>query len=104
MSKYIDTDKFPTRDFVIDVLYDCGIRADISVEDIADEIFEMFSSNIPTADVRENTHGKWLRTPMACYGGGTITEFECYACGEHQICESNFCPNCGADMRAKDEM
>lgn len=58
----------------------------------------------PTADVRENTHGKWIRTPMACYGGGTITEFECSACGEHQIVESNFCPNCGDDKRTKDEV
>ena len=67
------------------------------------EVLEEIIKEEPTADVRENTHGKWLRTPMACYGGGTITEFECSACGEHQIVESNFCPNCGADCRGEEE-
>ncbi len=42
--------------------------------------------------------GHWRVTPMACYGGGTLTEYECSECEGHQIVVSNFCPNCGADM------
>ena len=45
--------------------------------------------------------GHWRVTPMACYGGGTVTEYECSECEVHQITVSNFCPNCGADMRGE---
>lgn len=43
--------------------------------------------------------GKWRKMPMACYGGGTITEYECSVCAEHQIVTSRYCPNCGAYMQ-----
>lgn len=54
--------------------------------------------NIPTADVRENIHGKWEYVKWC--------EFRCSICGElsnsepYKGCE-NFCPNCGADMRKR---
>ncbi len=44
-----------------------------------------------TKDVRENVHGCWTE------------DCECSVCGEHQICESNFCPNCGASMLKGEE-
>lgn len=47
----------------------------------------------------EPKHGYWRKIPMACYGGGTITEYQCSVCEENQITTSNFCPCCGADMR-----
>ena len=53
---------------------------------------------IHAADVREVVHGHWRTIPMACYGGGTIREYECSVCEEHQVSESPFCPNCGARM------
>ena len=56
---------------------------------------------LPAADVRPVVHGHWRRTPMACYGGGTITEYECSVCDEHQISDSPFCPNCGAQMEVE---
>lgn len=46
----------------------------------------------------ERKKGTWRRMPMACYGGGIITEYECSVCGEHQIITSNYCPDCGARM------
>ena len=55
---------------------------------------------VPAADVVEVRHGHFRKIPMACYGGGTITEYECSECGEHQVADSPYCPNCGADTRA----
>lgn len=48
--------------------------------------------------IEERKTGKWIRVPMACYGGGTITEYECSECSEHQVIESKWCPDCGARM------
>ena len=48
---------------------------------------------IPTADVRENVRGEWM--PM--FGKNV-----CNRCGHKiDIVPTNFCPNCGADMRGK---
>ena len=53
---------------------------------------------IPSEDVVEVRHGKWVfdgynyRDPYVCNICGACTDYE-----------SNFCPNCGADMRGKDD-
>ena len=52
----------------------------------------------PAADVRENVRGRWRP-----YSPLTDT-YECDKCGYQVIDESfctNYCPNCGADMRGK---
>ena len=51
----------------------------------------------------ERKKGKWRRLPMACYGGGTVIEYQCPFCGEQFIMPSNYCQECGADMRGGDE-
>lgn len=54
---------------------------------------------IPTADVQEVRHGKWLYNSLAdhvyriCELCGAV-----YAIQEDE-CKYWFCPNCGADMR-----
>ena len=53
-------------------------------------------SEIPAEDVRPVVRGKWQpwkqdRPPLKWYS--------CDYCGFHALKESNFCPNCGADMR-----
>ena len=53
---------------------------------------------VSSVDVVERRRGHWIRVPMACYGGGTITEYHCTLCEVNQIATSSFCPNCGADM------
>ena len=57
---------------------------------------------IPVADVRENIHGEWNQI--------TWTTYECSNCGVLWSWDGtqkengmNFCPNCGADMREKNE-
>ena len=49
---------------------------------------------LPAADVREVKMGKWI----AWYGAVRCTE-----CGHDTIKKTNFCPNCGADMRGEED-
>ena len=51
----------------------------------------------PTADVRENVKGKWLQDKHDEAGYGY---FDCSVCGADFYDVYDFCPNCGADMRA----
>lgn len=44
----------------------------------------------PAADVVEVVHGEWV---------DQIGLKKCSCCKTHQIEISNYCPNCGADMR-----
>lgn len=53
-------------------------------------------NQMPTIEPKK---GKWRKLPMACYGGGTVTEYQCPFCGEQFIMASNFCQECGADLR-----
>jgi len=71
----------------------------IILEDGEDRrIFYEVTERQPTI---ERKKGKWRKMPMACYGGGTITEYECSVCAEHQIVTSRYCPNCGAYMKGE---
>lgn len=51
----------------------------------------------PSADVRENVKGKWLQDKHDEAGYGY---FDCSVCGADFYDVYDFCPNCGADMRA----
>ena len=58
----------------------------------------------PTADVRPNVPGKWLKYAISCNDGlSHVFGFKCSACGGFCIGESNFCPNCGAYMRPEED-
>ena len=53
--------------------------------------------NAPTIEPQRKK-GKWIEHNPHKWGLGIV--FECSECGEKIDCEpSNFCPNCGADMR-----
>lgn len=69
---------------------------------------EVVIDNQPTADVRENVKGEWL--PMKRFGGetGQTPDVMCSVChapalwlGTLGCIRSNYCPNCGADMRGE---
>ena len=47
---------------------------------------------MPSADVRENIHGHWLDTSNG---------WMCSICDRDSKSDTNFCPNCGADMRCE---
>lgn len=59
---------------------------------------------VPTADVKEVVRGEWRAYTTNAYIGGKkeFTNRKFYRCSECRygsIVKSNFCPNCGADMR-----
>lgn len=55
----------------------------------------------------ERKKGKWIHdcviTEYSATGRFNLRSCECSECGTICEQESNFCPNCGADMRIKDE-
>lgn len=66
----------------------------------ADDIVEMLQ-NFPAADVRSVVKAVWEEKEK-----DGVWWYACSVCGEHipkgrwgQEWHSNFCPNCGADMR-----
>ena len=91
MSRYIDADK-------LKIIY-----ASKDIEKYADA-FNKLVDNIPTADVRENVKGEWIDKPNRefCFRADFKT-IECNQCGynmpKSDSFASNYCPNCGADMR-----
>lgn len=63
---------------------------------------ECLIPNQPTADVRENIRGEWVyhTEPLA---GSPYGHYTCSLCDEMSWDESNFCPNCGAQMRGDND-
>ena len=64
------------------------------------ELYQRALSDVVRLSVErpEQKHGEWKTVSVECFGGGTMTEYECSLCKERQIIMSNFCPNCGARM------
>lgn len=58
--------------------------------------------NLPAADVRENIRGKWNILPenLVWNSDGIYrAAYQCSNCDAISPFDSNYCPNCGADMR-----
>ena len=91
MSRYIE------ENHLVDNLY---LQADddgyicCPVEDL-----EKMIKAEPTTDVRENKHGDWVRRFEGTIAEGTF----CNQCWRSTHRRTNFCPNCGADMRKEVE-
>lgn len=91
MSRYIDADK----------LTEAFVKAAKQVGNIGDQIaFRMMINEIPAADVRENVRGEWIKEYLVEDLG--IMLYVCDKCAEPTVKKTNFCPNCGADMRGGD--
>lgn len=52
------------------------------------------------ADVQSVKRGHWIE--IAGYGGWSETYYQCPECNTTEYIPSNFCPNCGADLREID--
>ena len=72
-----------------------------SDEERENDVIEMLES-IPAADVRYVIHSEWEITEVDHAHGHKC--FHCPECGhdEWRYEETNFCPNCGVDMREVD--
>ena len=66
----------------------------ITMEDIIDQL-----DYVPAADVRPVIRGKWVSANEQS-NGGTVYCFSCCSeCGRKTATNTDFCHNCGADMR-----
>lgn len=58
----------------------------------------------PTVEAKAVVHGEWIEHEWAEESEGMlISNFECSGCHTWKREKSNFCPECGADMRKKVE-
>lgn len=93
MSRYIDADKLK-KNLTI---------PSASIIEIGKAVTAQIDDQ-PTADVRENVKGEWLPQDHNKTNGMTSTAVyyypKCSVCG-HCGNYTNFCPNCGADMRGE---
>lgn len=110
MSRYIDADKHlqklgERRDTAIIWELNCN---DEATKDRAQEAILIFNEcileliNAPTADVRENIRGEWRTTYFDHVAMGERPKIlYCSVCNQCIAYPTNYCPNCGADMRGE---
>ena len=104
MAKYINADE------LINQLDEFRSNAD---NDYADgkngmiDVARILIAEMPSADVVEAKHGEWKEEPSIFPNNPFV---RCSKCGEealldeYGVAKSNFCPNCGADMRGEKEV
>ena len=54
----------------------------------------------PTVEAKPVVHGKWIEFDID-YGGIPTVGYQCSECGQSNGFITDFCPNCGADMRGE---
>ena len=118
MPRYIDAEKAKEtlKHFCLETANNSvgtviGYPCDI-YEDVAENRIDIWVDLIPTEDVRENVHGKWIERKVI-EDGKTIEEWQsakCSVCGKYHTTpylynfdDFNYCPNCGARMEEKGE-
>ena len=97
MAEYID------RNRIGEILFHYSRMQSDEVKNVLLEVAKGVRE-IPAADVVERKTGEWIHNP------GGESEFDagdfyiCDQCGSAEWQDSNFCPNCGADMRGDDDV
>ena len=85
----------------------------ISREEAINAVFEAIAdgravfpalNNLPAADVRPVVRGKWVQENIVLTSYPPLYKWHCSECGEIKRgfdsgVLTNYCPNCGADMR-----
>lgn len=111
MSRYIDDDE--TLKIIKKMLYETALNnfttdrkfAD-DCEEIAEHRLATWIGLVPTADVVEVKHGRWIDDRLCTTLGGTYEVQRCSVCGEHYEevgYDWNYCPNCGAKMDERED-
>ena len=90
MSRLIDADR----------LYEV-IKSSWDTSDAEDFEKSVFIALATAPTIEERKKGKWIGlTPEE---GHNIYTVKCDQCGKYDFFETNFCPNCGADMRGEQD-
>ena len=71
--------------------HDTAVRADAVLSFLCE--VKLTLDKLPAADVRPVVRGKWQK--IGQFGVVVV----CSVCGKSPDRKTNFCPNCGADMR-----
>ena len=108
------SNKFYDSDTVLKLMYEFGTQTILNLKSLnpnfdPNRVAHELLDAIPSADVQPVVHGKWEEGLCYDYYSKGVLESKCSICGSWNLfdsdgynCESNFCPNCGADMRGKD--
>ena len=59
--------------------------------------FQGIINMMPPADVSEKRKSGWIQ--VSCDEFGCCNIYVCLACGNFASMQTDFCPNCGADMK-----
>lgn len=97
MARYIDADKL--KEDLMCVCTVGGLWGEAQEKYI--EVFQSIIDRQPTANVRKNIQGEWIKhgKEVECNKCGAI-----FTGGKHELLGAwKFCPNCGADMRKERE-
>ena len=98
--KYIDAESFRRKMFEETFLKDSDEQKWDSGCWIRYGLFERCLEKESPADVRKNERGKWILETNHGLGVNTFRCNRCYHCVV-AASPSNFCPDCGADMRER---
>ena len=63
------------------------------------EVFERKLKALPSVTIQETRKGHWIEHPHEWGTNWEYSMYECSECNEYTVGDSDFCPNCGADMR-----
>lgn len=102
MSDYIE------REFALNVLCRENCGHDYEANKCNNCYTSNFINYLPTADVAEVKHGKWVEVQKENIWNDIVPVLECSACGKYTVgtrgimTKSNYCPNCGAKMDLED--
>ena len=94
MSDYIKRDSLISKFMPI---YKSASLRNRNVFSVARRCMEI-AENLPAVPVREVVRGRWVLQGKFC----GLNRHECSVCKRSEFRMSNFCPNCGADMRAEE--
>lgn len=104
--RYIDADKLALHlsDYALQESPNWGANG-YGNQDAYDAINECIKAidDQPTADVRENVRGEWRTTYFDHVAMGERPKIlYCSVCNQCIAYPTNYCPNCGADMRPRE--
>ena len=88
-----------------DCAYDGAVCNSCDVQDMLDAL-----EDLPVVDAKPVVHGEWKGfTRSRFYGIDKYSDpiyrdgiiWHCSKCSRRSVIKTNYCPNCGADMRKK---